>query len=87
MNNIIDENGENRFANGQSRRDLRVNLDFEEANTQLALEGLCERAADSDDRLEALRKNPAAELDRRIELPPSRLRKNEEFFAPSAIVE
>ncbi|MEA2648173.1 MAG: rane fusion protein multidrug efflux system [Candidatus Binataceae bacterium] len=70
MNNIIDENGENRFANGQSRRDLRVNLDFEEANTQLALEGLRERAGDSDDRLEALRKNPDAELDRRIELPP-----------------
>src|SRR5258708_10995283 len=70
MNSIIDENGENRFANSQSRRDLRVNLDFEETNTQLAIEGLREGAADSDDRLEALRKNPDAELDRRIELPP-----------------
>jgi membrane fusion protein (multidrug efflux system) len=69
MNNIIDENGGNQFANGQCRRDSRVNLDFEEVNTQLALERLRKRAADSNDRLEALRKNSDAELDRRIELP------------------
>jgi membrane fusion protein, multidrug efflux system len=79
MDNTIEENGENRFANGQSRRDLRVNLDAPEAETQLALDGLDEptadsgrtdsRGANSNDRLEALRENSDADLDRRIELP------------------
>jgi len=79
MDNTIEENGENRFANGQSRRDLRVNLDAPEAETQLALDGLDEptadsggadsRGANSNDRLEALLENSDADLDRRIELP------------------
>jgi len=79
MDNTIEENGDNRFANGQSRRDLRVNLDAPEAETQLALDGLDEptadsggadsRGANSNDRLEALRENSDADLDRRIELP------------------
>ena len=79
MDNTIEENGENRFANGQSRRDLRVNLDAPEAETQLALDGLDEptadsggadsRGANSNDRLEALRENSEADLDRRFELP------------------
>jgi membrane fusion protein, multidrug efflux system len=79
MDNTIEENGDNRFANGQSRRDLRVNLDAPEAETQLALDALDEptadsggadsRGANSNDRLEALRENSDADLDRRIELP------------------
>jgi membrane fusion protein, multidrug efflux system len=79
MDNTIEENGENRFANGQSRRDLQVTLDAPEAETQLALDGLDEptadsgrtdsRGANSNDRLEALRENSDADLDRRIELP------------------
>jgi hypothetical protein len=79
MDNTIEENGKNRFANGQSRRDLRVNLDASEVETQLALDGLDEPTADSggadsrganfNDRLEALRENSDADLDRRFELP------------------
>ena len=35
MNNIVEDHGENRFANGQSRRDLRVCWDARELKTQL----------------------------------------------------
>ena len=35
MNNIVEDHGENRFANGQSRRDLRATLCGAELKTQL----------------------------------------------------
>ena len=35
MNNIIEDNGEDQFANGQSSRDLRVSSDAGELETQL----------------------------------------------------
>ncbi len=57
MNNIIGNNGEVQFANGQISRDLRVNS-----------ENLLERT-DSSDPLEALRRDSDEVIDRRIELP------------------
>jgi membrane fusion protein (multidrug efflux system) len=57
MNNIIDNNGEEQFANGQTSRDLRVSSDV-----------IGERT-DSSDRLEALRKNFDEDIERLIELP------------------
>ena len=57
MNNIIGNNGEVQFANGQSSRDLRVNS-----------ENLLERT-DSSDRLEALRRDSDEVIERRLELP------------------
>ncbi len=35
MNNIIEDNGEDQFANGQSSRSLRVNSDATEPQIQL----------------------------------------------------
>ena len=35
MNNIVEDHGENRFANGQSSRDLRATLCGAELETQL----------------------------------------------------
>ncbi len=35
MNNIVEDHGENRFANGQSSRDLRSTLCGAELETQL----------------------------------------------------
>ena len=64
MNNIIENNDEMQFANGQSSRDLRDNS----ADTQTDLEDLREHA-DSSDGLEALRKDSDEDLERRIELP------------------
>ena len=57
MNNIIENNGEVQFANGQISRDLRVNS-----------ENLLERT-DSSDPLEALRRDSDEVIERRIELP------------------
>ena len=64
MNNIIEHGDEYRFANGQSRRDLRDNQDA----AQRDLEGLRD-PADSSDGLEALRRDSEEELEQRIELP------------------
>jgi membrane fusion protein, multidrug efflux system len=64
MNNIIENNGEVQFANGQSSRDLRVNA-----------ENLLERA-DSSDPLEALRRDSDEVIERRIELPDGPGRKS-----------
>jgi membrane fusion protein, multidrug efflux system len=64
MNNIIGNNGEVQFANGQISRDLRVNS-----------ENLLERT-DSSNLLEALRRDSDEVLDRRIELPEGPGRKS-----------
>jgi membrane fusion protein, multidrug efflux system len=64
VNNIIERGDENRFANGQSPRDLRDDT----TATLLDVEDLRE-PADSGDGLEALRQDSDEELDRRIELP------------------
>ncbi|HEY6395105.1 MAG TPA: HlyD family secretion protein, partial [Candidatus Binataceae bacterium] len=68
MNDIIEDNDENQFANGQSSRDLRVSSDATELETQLDVGDLRERT-ESSDRLKALRKNSGEDLNRRIELP------------------
>ncbi len=57
MNNIIGNNSEVQFANGQISRDLRVNS-----------ENLLERT-DSSDPLEALRRDSDEVIERRIDLP------------------
>src|SRR5271155_4105688 len=64
MNNIIGNDGEVQFANGQISRDLRVNS-----------ENLLERT-DSSDLLEALRRDSDEVLDRRIELADGPRRKS-----------
>jgi membrane fusion protein (multidrug efflux system) len=56
MNNSIENNGEFRFANGQSNRDLRDDEDLREGT-------------DSSDGLEALRRNSDEDLERQIKLP------------------
>ena len=56
MNNTIENNGEFRFANGQSNRDLRDDEDLREG-------------MDSSDGLEALRRNSDEDLERQIKLP------------------
>jgi len=68
MNNIIEDNDGDQFANGQSSRDLRVSSDATEPPPQLDLNYPRERS-DSSDGLQALRKNSGEDLDRRIELP------------------
>jgi membrane fusion protein, multidrug efflux system len=68
MNNIIEDNDGDQFANGQSSRDLRVSSDAAEPPPQLDLNYPRERS-DSSDGLQALRKNSGEDLDRRIELP------------------
>jgi membrane fusion protein, multidrug efflux system len=64
MNNIIGNNGEVQFANGQISRDLRVSS-----------ENLLERA-DSSDPLEALRRDSDEVIERRIELTDGLERKS-----------
>jgi membrane fusion protein (multidrug efflux system) len=66
MNNIVEHNGEVRFANGQNNRDLRVNSDATEPEIQLAVENL--ERTDSSHPLEALRRYSDEDLERRIEL-------------------
>jgi membrane fusion protein (multidrug efflux system) len=66
MNNIIEQNGEVRFANGQNSRDLRVNSDATEPEIQLAVEAL--ERTDSSHPLEVLRRHSHEDLERRIEL-------------------
>src|ERR1700733_4568697 len=66
MNNIIEHNGEVRFANGQSRRDLRVSSGAAEPDDQLDVRDLREHVEASDG-LEALRSNSDADLERRIQ--------------------
>ena len=56
MNNTIENNGEFRFANGQSNRDLRDDEDLREG-------------MDSSGGLEALRRNSDEDLERQIKLP------------------
>ena len=56
MNNIIEHNGEVRFANGQNSRDLRVNSGATEPNDQIDVRDLREHIELSDG-LEALRRN------------------------------
>ncbi|HWJ41474.1 MAG TPA: HlyD family secretion protein [Candidatus Limnocylindrales bacterium] len=56
MNNTIENNGEFRFANGQSNRDLRDDKNLREG-------------MDSSDGLEALRRNSDEDLERQIKLP------------------
>jgi hypothetical protein len=65
MNNIIEPNGEVRFANGQNNRDLRVNSDVTEPEIQLPVEDL--ERTDSSHPLEALRKDSEEVLERRIQ--------------------
>jgi membrane fusion protein, multidrug efflux system len=67
MNNITEDNGEDQFANGQNRRDLRVSADAAELETQLDAGDLRGRV-DSSDRLKALRNNSGDALNHRIEL-------------------
>src|SRR5277367_1684221 len=64
MNNIIGNNGEVQFANGQISRDLRVSS-----------ENLLERA-DSSDPLEALRRDSDEVIERRFELTDGLERKS-----------
>jgi membrane fusion protein (multidrug efflux system) len=66
MNNIIEQNGEVRFANGQNSRDLRVYSDATEPEIQLAVEAL--ERTDSSHPLEVLRRHSHEDLERRIEL-------------------
>jgi hypothetical protein len=68
MNNFIEENVEDQFANGQSRRDLRDSFNVTEPETQLDVKDLRE-CTDSNDWLKALRKNSGEDLNRRIERP------------------
>ncbi|MGB8682561.1 MAG: HlyD family secretion protein [Candidatus Binatus sp.] len=68
MDNIIGNNGEVQFANGQSSRDLRVGSDANESETQLHVRDLFEPTPSSDP-LEALRRDSDEVLERRIELP------------------
>jgi membrane fusion protein (multidrug efflux system) len=65
MNNL-NADSEVRFANGQNPRDLRDRAVAEVPGTELDAEKLSERA-DSNDGLEAFRKNPGEDLDRHIE--------------------
>jgi membrane fusion protein (multidrug efflux system) len=65
MNNL-NADSEVRFANGQNPRDLRDRAVAEVPGTELDAENLSERA-DSNDGLEAFRKNPGEDLDRHIE--------------------
>ncbi len=69
MKNIVENNDEGQFANGQNRRDLRVRMDAAELETQLDIRRHLRGRTDSTDRLVALRKGPSEDLDRRIELP------------------
>jgi membrane fusion protein (multidrug efflux system) len=64
MNNSIENNGDFSFANGQSPRDLRDNLD----PAQHDFENLRERT-NSNGGLEALRQDSDQDLERRIESP------------------
>ena len=66
MDNIIEHNGEVRFANGQNSRDLRVNSGTREPSDQLDVGDLREHVETSDG-LEALRRNSDEDLERRIE--------------------
>ena len=61
MNNIIGNNGEEKFANGQSSRDLRVSSNGAELETQLDV-GPLRKRTDSSDRLKALRKKSAEDF-------------------------
>ncbi len=56
MDNIIENNGERQFANGQSSRDLRVSSD------------VIVEPTDSSDPFNALRRDSGEDLERRIEL-------------------
>ena len=56
MDNIIGNNGEVQFANGQSSRDLRVGSDANESETQLQCE-IC-----SSPHLRAIHWKPCAEI-------------------------
>jgi membrane fusion protein (multidrug efflux system) len=67
MNDIVEDDDENQFANGKSSRDLRVSLNAAELETQPNV-GDLRKLTDSSDRFEALRNN-SGDLDRRIELP------------------
>jgi membrane fusion protein, multidrug efflux system len=64
MDNIIGNNGEGQFANGQSSRDLRASSDNLHEQTDLS------------DPLEALRRDSDEVLERRIELPDGPGRKS-----------
>src|SRR5882762_1671837 len=64
MNNIIGNNGEEKFANGQSSRDLRARL------------GNLHERTDSSYPLEALRSDSDEVLERQIELPDGPGRKS-----------
>src|SRR5713226_2630332 len=64
MNNIIENNGEIRFANGQSNRDLRDNSVATPHDQQDLRDG-----TDSSGGLEALRRNSDEDLERHIKLP------------------
>jgi membrane fusion protein (multidrug efflux system) len=64
MNNIIGNNGEAQFANGQSARDLRTGS------------GNLHEPTPSTDPLEALRRDSDDVLERRIELPNAPRRKS-----------
>jgi membrane fusion protein (multidrug efflux system) len=68
MNDIVEDDDENQFANGKSSRDLRVGSDDPELENPHDLGDLRERT-DPSDRLKVLRKDSAEDLDRRIELP------------------
>src|SRR5260221_12722788 len=68
MNNSIENNGEYRFANGQSNRDLRDNSQDNSVVTQPDQQDLRD-GTDSSDGLEALRRNSDEDLERQIKLP------------------
>jgi membrane fusion protein, multidrug efflux system len=68
MNNFIEDDDRNEFANGQSSRDLRVSSAGDESDTRLDLKTLFEHAPSSD-RVEALRRNLDDDLVHPIESP------------------
>src|SRR5260221_780415 len=68
MNNSIENNGEYRFANGQSNRDLRDNSQDNSVVTQPDQQDLRD-GTDSSNGLEALRRNSDEDLERQIKLP------------------
>src|SRR5260370_30775935 len=68
MNTIMDDHDETHSADGQNGRDLRVSWDPAKSEVPIGVGDLRERT-DSSDRLKALRKDSAEDLERRIELP------------------
>jgi membrane fusion protein, multidrug efflux system len=75
MDNILGNNGDVQFANGQNSRDLRARSDANESETQLHLGDLFESTPSSDP-LEALRRDSDEVLERRIGLPDGPARKS-----------